>query len=204
MPTARQLLRQVITLLLIAALWSGLFLMLLGATRSSNVAFVAERGTPVKSATVTGGAARKTPTVAATSTATKSSTAPTFSANAVATRTATIAANTPIPEPITATVAPTSAVTTSISFQRDVLPIFTQICVKCHGGEKTQHGLVLKTYDDVMQGSDNGPVVLPGDPNNSVLVDMVVKGKMPKNGPKLLPRQIQAIIAWINAGAPNN
>ena len=94
--------------------------------------------------------------------------------------------------------------TTSVSFQRDVLPIFTQICVKCHGGEKTNKSLVLKTYDDVMQGSENGPVVLPGNPGNSVLVDMIVQGKMPKNGPKLLPRQIQTIIDWIKAGAPDN
>jgi mono/diheme cytochrome c family protein len=99
---------------------------------------------------------------------------------------------------------PTSVVTTSVSFQRDVLPIFTQICVKCHGGEKTQKSLVLKTYDDLMQGSENGPVVEPGDPGNSLLVDMIVQGKMPKNGPKLLPRQIQTIVDWINAGAPNN
>ena len=99
---------------------------------------------------------------------------------------------------------PTSTLTTSVSFQRDVLPIFTQICVKCHGGEKTQKNLVLKTYDDLMQGSENGPVVEPGDPGNSLLVDMIVKGKMPKNGPKLLPKQIQTIIDWVQAGAPDN
>ena len=210
MPTAGQLLRQVVMLLLIAALWGGLFLVLLGATRSSNVAFVAERGTPEQKATATVAAA-STPTMAATSTATKSSAAPTSSASAVATRaavtstaTATIAANTPTPKAVTATLVPTSTVTTSVSFQRDVLPIFTQICVKCHGGEKTQKSLVLKTYDDLMQGSENGPVVEPGDPGNSLLVDMIVKGKMPKNGPKLLPRQIQTIVDWINAGAPNN
>ena len=211
MPTAGQLLRQIVLLLLIVALWGGLFLILLGATRSSNVAFVAERGTPAPRATVTSDAARTTPTIAATATVTTLSAAPTSGPGAASTQTAststataTIAANTPTPPAVTATVAPTSAVTSSISFQRDVLPIFTQICVKCHGGEKTNKSLVLKTYDDVMQGSENGPVVLPGNPGNSVLVDMIVQGKMPKNGPKLLPRQIQTIIDWIKAGAPNN
>ncbi len=208
MPTAGQLLRQVVALLFIAALWGGLFLILLGATRSSNVATVADRGTPAQKATVTAAApARSTSTITPTITATTSSDAPASSSGAAATRaavTATIAADTPTPPPVTVTLAPTNAVTSSVSFQRDVLPIFTQICVKCHGGEKTQKGLVLKTFDDVMQGSENGPVVLPGDPSNSVLVNMVVQGKMPKNGPRLLPRQIQLIIDWIKAGAPNN
>ena len=94
--------------------------------------------------------------------------------------------------------------TASVSFARDVLPIFTQICVKCHGGEKTNKSLVLKTYDDLMQGSEDGPVVEPGDPRSSLLIDMIVKGKMPKNGPKLLPKQIQLIVDWVTAGAPNN
>jgi hypothetical protein len=55
-----------------------------------------------------------------------------------------------------------------------------------------------------MQGSDNGPVIAPGDPANSLLVDMIQKGKMPKRGPRLLPRQIQAIVDWVTAGAPDN
>ena len=94
--------------------------------------------------------------------------------------------------------------TTTISFQRDVLPIFNQICVKCHGDVRTEKSLVLKSYADLMQGSEDGPVVEPGDPRNSLLIDKIVTGKMPKSGPKLLPKQIRAIINWVQAGAPNN
>jgi hypothetical protein len=64
--------------------------------------------------------------------------------------------------------------------------------------------LVLKSYDDLMQGSENGSVVEPGDPGNSLLIDKIVTGKMPKTGPKLLPKQIRTIIEWVQAGAPNN
>ena len=60
-PTVGQLLRQVAVLLAGAALWGGIFLILLGATRSSNVASVAEQGTP-----------ERKPTIAVASTATKS------------------------------------------------------------------------------------------------------------------------------------
>ena len=76
--------------------------------------------------------------------------------------------------------------------------------MKCHGSEEVKEGLSLKTYAEVMQGSDNGAVIVPGDSANSLLVQQVENGKMPKRGPKLLPKQIQAIVAWINAGAPDN
>jgi mono/diheme cytochrome c family protein len=92
----------------------------------------------------------------------------------------------------------------AISFQHDVQPIFNQICVKCHGGEEVKEGLSLKSYAEVMRGSDNGPIVVPGDPANSFLIEQIVKGEMPKRGPKLLPAQIRAITAWVEAGAPDN
>jgi hypothetical protein len=55
-----------------------------------------------------------------------------------------------------------------------------------------------------MQGSNNGSVIVPGDVAKSFLIEQVVKGKMPKRGPKLLPAQIRAISEWVAAGAPNN
>jgi hypothetical protein len=62
----------------------------------------------------------------------------------------------------------------------------------------------MKTYDSLLAGSDNGPVLTPGNADNSNLIQLVVKGKMPKRGPKLTPDQIELLKAWINAGAPNN
>jgi mono/diheme cytochrome c family protein len=91
-----------------------------------------------------------------------------------------------------------------VSFKDDILPILERRCVKCHGGEDTEEGLKLKTHADIMAGSWNGPVVEPGDVENSFLVEQVVEGEMPKKGPKLLPAEIQAIIAWVEAGAPDN
>jgi mono/diheme cytochrome c family protein len=77
-------------------------------------------------------------------------------------------------------------------------------CVNCHGGERTSKGLSLKTYDTLMAGSENGPVVTPGDAANSPLAELVANGKMPKRGPKLTPDQVQLIVDWINQGALNN
>jgi mono/diheme cytochrome c family protein len=105
---------------------------------------------------------------------------------------------------VPATAVPLPAGGVAVSYQRDVQPIFDQICVKCHGGEEVKEGLSLKTYAEVQAGSNNGPVIVPGDVDNSFLIDQIVKGEMPKRGPKLLPAQIRAITDWVAAGAPDN
>jgi mono/diheme cytochrome c family protein len=91
-----------------------------------------------------------------------------------------------------------------VSFSKDIMPIFESRCISCHGGQRTSQGLSMKTYDSLLAGSDNGPVLTPGNADNSNLIQLVVKGKMPKRGPKLTPDQIELLKAWINAGAPNN
>jgi hypothetical protein len=92
----------------------------------------------------------------------------------------------------------------TVSFTNDILPIFESRCIGCHGGERTQEGLDLKTHASLMAGSDNGAVVIPGDAANSLLVEMVATQKMPKRGPKLTPPQVQLISDWVNQGAPDN
>jgi mono/diheme cytochrome c family protein len=92
----------------------------------------------------------------------------------------------------------------AVSFASDILPIFQSRCIGCHGGERTQEGLDLKTHASLMAGSENGPVVAPGDAANSLLVEMVATQEMPKRGPKLTPDQIQLITDWVNQGALEN
>lgn len=92
----------------------------------------------------------------------------------------------------------------TVSFAGDVFPIIESRCVNCHGGQRIEEGLVLKSHADIMAGSDNGPVVLPGDAADSLLVELVATQKMPKRGPKLTPPQIQLITDWVNQGAPDN
>jgi mono/diheme cytochrome c family protein len=92
----------------------------------------------------------------------------------------------------------------NVSFQANVLPIFEQHCVECHGDERSEEGLKLVRYRTVMGGSQNGPVVVAGDPDGSYLLEMIVSGKMPKEGPPLSDTEIEIIHAWIEAGAQEN
>jgi mono/diheme cytochrome c family protein len=101
-------------------------------------------------------------------------------------------------------VPPTEAPAVSVSFANDIMPIFQNSCFECHGVRQVKEGLDMQTHESIMAGSFNGPVVIPGNAGESLLVQLVVQGEMPNRGPKLTAEQIQIIRDWINAGAPNN
>ena len=110
-------------------------------------------------------------------------------------------------EPPAATEAPATqpaAEGATVSFANDVLPIIQSRCIGCHGGDRTEEGLDMNTHASLLAGSDNGPVVIPGDAVNSLFVEMVATQKMPKRGPKLTPPQIQIFTDWVNQGALDN
>lgn len=91
-----------------------------------------------------------------------------------------------------------------VSFSNDIMPIFENRCIECHGGRRTREGLDMKTYENLLRGSNNGPVVMPGDAGVSLFVELIVKGDMPNRGPKVTPDELQLIIDWVNQGALNN
>jgi hypothetical protein len=91
-----------------------------------------------------------------------------------------------------------------VSYAKDVQPILESRCSQCHMGEHVNKDLHMDTYEALLTGSQNGPVIIPGNAAGSLLVQKVASGKMPKRGPQLTPVQIQIIKDWIDAGAPNN
>lgn len=61
-------------------------------------------------------------------------------------------------------------------------------------------GLNLTTYATTMAGSDNGPVIMPGSPEESVLVQ-VQTGDQRHFG-QFTPEELRLVIEWIADGAP--
>jgi hypothetical protein len=47
-------------------------------------------------------------------------------------------------------------------------------------------------------------LVVPGDPSNSILVEIISYGMMPPGGAPMPSGSLQTISDWIQAGAPNN
>jgi mono/diheme cytochrome c family protein len=94
---------------------------------------------------------------------------------------------------------------TGTPYSPDVHQIFQARCIKCHTGTRPPEGLRLDSYHDVMAGSKDGPVIVPGSPDKSELVRRlkgISKPRMPKDGPPWLSEmQITVIEKWIAAGA---
>lgn len=111
----------------------------------------------------------------------------------------------PAPTEAPAATEPPAASGVAVSFSNDIMPVFEQTCIKCHGGEDgTKGDLDLRTYDAMMKGGKDGLVVAPGDHANSMLWKLVDNGKMPRRQPKLPQEQIDLIARWIDEGAQNN
>jgi hypothetical protein len=89
----------------------------------------------------------------------------------------------------------------------DVAPIFEERCIICHNGPGAPKKLQLTSYDNIMKGSENGPVVRPGDPDGSELMKRILgisTPRMPLTGPPWLSdEQIDLIRRWIAGGAKN-
>ena len=92
----------------------------------------------------------------------------------------------------------------TVSFALDIQPLFVRECIRCHGGAGS---LNLDTYAGVMQGGLSGAIVIPGDPDASLLVDRLDGTEpptMPADGPPLPNAEIHRIRQWILEGALNN
>lgn len=100
-----------------------------------------------------------------------------------------------------------------ISYSTDIQPIFSSSCggSGCHIGSST-NGVNLSSYSSVMNSSGavyGGPIVVPGEPDNSPLVDKIKPNpsfgsRMPTTGQFLTPMEIAKIEAWITGGAQDN
>lgn len=92
---------------------------------------------------------------------------------------------------------------TPLTFEKDVLPVFTQYCFTCHGQSSPQLGLDVRTFTSTMRGSHNGPVIVKGSPDKSLLFQKVSAKAMPPPAFKqtMPDAQIELIKRWIADGA---
>lgn len=149
-----------------------------------------------------GGQAAETSTVQPTQEVALPVPSPTETAVAATVTAAVTETSAPVVEEPAATEAVPAGAT--VSFANDILPIIQSRCVNCHGGERVEEGLSMRSHSEIMAGSENGAIVVPGDAANSLMAQMVIDQEMPKRGPKLTPPQVQLIVDWINQGALNN
>ncbi len=103
----------------------------------------------------------------------------------------------------------TTTSTVAISYARQVRPFLAKYCIECHNAKTLEAGLDLETYQSLRKGSDNGQVMLPGNPDGSPLVMLAEGKKKPQMPPKKAKRhpaatEVAVLRAWVAAGATDD
>ncbi|HRQ72666.1 MAG TPA: PSD1 and planctomycete cytochrome C domain-containing protein [Phycisphaerales bacterium] len=96
-----------------------------------------------------------------------------------------------------------------VDFNRDVRPILSDACFKCHGPDEAarEGGLRLDTREGAVAARERGAAVVPGESGASLLMRMVTASdpaeRMPPadSGKTLTPGQIETLRAWVEQGA---
>ncbi len=92
-------------------------------------------------------------------------------------------------------------------YLREIKPLLARQCVLCHGATAPKSDLRLDTAGGARAGGKHGPAVLPGKPDESLLLQVIQGshrelGRMPYKRPPLDSSQIQQLREWIADGAP--
>ncbi len=109
---------------------------------------------------------------------------------------------------------PPDSLPQTVGFNRDIRPILSDKCFKCHGPSSTSRraSLRLDSEDAVLkdatrntQAEGTMQVIAPGDPERSTVMHRITatdpKRRMPFGGEPLSDRQVKLIGRWIEQGA---
>ncbi|MFT5525880.1 MAG: hypothetical protein ACI9HK_003850, partial [Pirellulaceae bacterium] len=92
-------------------------------------------------------------------------------------------------------------------FENKIRPVLIKRCFKCHAGEKHKGELRLDGRDLLLRGGQSGRVVLPGDPEKSLLIQAIRRVDKdlqmpPDDNDQLTEAEIQSFVEWVKIGAP--
>ena len=89
-------------------------------------------------------------------------------------------------------------------FESKIRPVLVKECYSCHGeGKSIKGGLRLNTFAGLRAGGESGPAIVPGKPDESLLLDALKYESFEMPPARRLPGQVVANFEkWIRAGAP--
>jgi len=94
-------------------------------------------------------------------------------------------------------------------FESKVRPVLIEHCYECHSGVNSKGGLLLDTRQGWTKGGNSGPAIVPGKPDESLLIkavrytDQDLSMPPKKKGGKLPDADIVALTEWVRQGAPD-
>ena len=91
------------------------------------------------------------------------------------------------------------------AFETNIRPLLVKHCYECHSRDSkpAKGGLLLDSRDGLIKGGDSGAAIIPGKPNDSLLISSVKyqSYEMPPDG-KLTDKQVELLSQWVTNGAP--
>jgi hypothetical protein len=94
-------------------------------------------------------------------------------------------------------------------FETKIRPVLADQCYRCHSSqsEKLRAELNLDTRAGTLEGGESGPALVPGKPDDSLLIEAIRYGnpdlRMPPKGNKLPDDVIANFEEWVRRGAPD-
>jgi hypothetical protein len=93
--------------------------------------------------------------------------------------------------------------------QHDVIPILLRRCTVCHGLRRREGGLDLRSRAAMLRGGKSGPAIVPGKPDDSLMLKKIRAGDMPPRKrlvevsvQPIEPAETEVLARWITSGAP--
>ena len=90
----------------------------------------------------------------------------------------------------------------SLTFERDIRPIFRAHCFDCHGSTDEKKGdLDLRLVRFLLKGGESGPALVPGKPDESYFVERIRAGEMPPGDASVSQEELATLENWVASGA---
>ncbi len=93
--------------------------------------------------------------------------------------------------------------TETVSFQKDIAPMFVKFCFRCHSGNNPDSGFSVETFENILIGGDSGEVLIPGNLEESRLFRLtggLENPRMPQGQARITRKNYEDLKAWVKEG----
>lgn len=101
----------------------------------------------------------------------------------------------------------TPAIQAEVDYQTEVAPLLRDYCAGCHNEADYEAAFSVETFASLMEGgeSDDKTIVVPGKPDQSYLLQTILKTAKPvmppKKEPQMSDEEIDVLVRWVSEGA---
>ncbi|MCA9062673.1 MAG: PSD1 domain-containing protein [Planctomycetaceae bacterium] len=104
--------------------------------------------------------------------------------------------------PLASGVEETVSAADRLTFEEHIVPILQAHCFRCHGEQQREAGLDLRRRFAILAGGDSGPALVPGRPDDSLMIQVINDRTMPPDDElPLTMAEMGLLNRWVASGA---